>query len=497
MAANDALRLNPNSPDALTLRGLVLFLSGRLPQALQHVTSALRLDPGHEPAQKLRKRVKDVEKLKEDGNVAFKAGRLQEAVEKYTECLERIGEAEEEGKGGQIRATLLSNRATTLLKLDRHEDALVDTDASIALSPNSFKALRTRARINLHLEKYDSSIADFKSAIEQAQTDGGATDSDVRALKGELKKAEAALKRSKTKDYYKILGVSRDCSEIEIKKAYRRESLKHHPDKGGDEEKFKLVVEAHSVLSDSRRRERWVVFLFFHDYFTRKQERERAMTKKRKEGVAEDEEQEDEEQEQGGEEDSDEEEKEGEAVKLAGSDWDEEADSDLEEEEIWKAMKASMPAAGDDEDDLMDDSDSEDDEDEVPEFGDDSDLAVEDDLEEDDEDDGDAEEKEKEDSDDDDVMSLIEGSDNEDLISLDGDVPEGLGLIEYDGSDDSDSDDGGGDPVGTSKNDKKRKHDEATAGGKGGKRKKLRSLPTFASYEDYAKLIEEAPEDDI
>jgi len=72
-----------------------------------------------------------------------------------------------------------------------------------------------------------------------------------------LKKAEAALKRSKTKDYYKILGVARDCSEPDIKKAYRRESLKHHPDKGGDEEKFKLVVEANAVLSDPDRRARY------------------------------------------------------------------------------------------------------------------------------------------------------------------------------------------------------------------------------------------------
>jgi len=221
------------------------------------VTSALRLDPGHEPAQRLRKRVKDVEKLKEEGNVAFKTGKFQEAISKYAECLERIGEADEEGKGGQIRATLLSNRATTLLKLDRHEEALADTDASLALLPTSFKALRTRARIDLHLEKYDASIADFKSAIQQAKMEGNSTDNDVRALQTELKKAEAALKRSKTKDYYKILGVARDCGEADIKKGYRRESLKHHPDKGGDEEKFKLVVEAHAVLSDPQRRERY------------------------------------------------------------------------------------------------------------------------------------------------------------------------------------------------------------------------------------------------
>jgi len=85
---SDALRLNSNSPDALSLRGLVLFLSGRLPQALQHATSALRLDPGHEPAQRLRKRVKDVERLKEEGNSAFKIGKLQDALARYTECLD-------------------------------------------------------------------------------------------------------------------------------------------------------------------------------------------------------------------------------------------------------------------------------------------------------------------------------------------------------------------------------------------------------------------------
>jgi DnaJ domain len=62
----------------------------------------------------------------------------------------------------------------------------------------------------------------------------------VRALRGELKRAEAALKRSKTKDYYKILGVPRDCNEADIKKAYRRESLKHHPDKVRKKKKKKM-----------------------------------------------------------------------------------------------------------------------------------------------------------------------------------------------------------------------------------------------------------------
>ena len=65
-----------------------MFLTAKTAQALHHAQSALRLDPGHEPAMKLRKRVRDVDRLKDEGNAAFKAGRLEEATEKYGEALE-------------------------------------------------------------------------------------------------------------------------------------------------------------------------------------------------------------------------------------------------------------------------------------------------------------------------------------------------------------------------------------------------------------------------
>ena len=84
---SDAMRHDPNSPEVLAVRGLVFFLSGKLPQALQQVASALRLDPEHDVASRLRKRIKDVERIKEEGNAAFKSGRLLDAVKLYTDCL--------------------------------------------------------------------------------------------------------------------------------------------------------------------------------------------------------------------------------------------------------------------------------------------------------------------------------------------------------------------------------------------------------------------------
>jgi len=89
------------------------------------------------------------------------------------------------------------------------------------------------------------------------------------------------------------------------------------------------------------------------------------------------------------------------------------------------------------------------------------------------------------------IVSLVEGSDDEDLIPLD---PEEL--IEYDGSDAGDSGTDGAvdreeewDGIGKRKRAKENENENG--------RKKKRSLPMFASYEDYARLIEQGPEDDI
>jgi molecular chaperone DnaJ len=56
-------------------------------------------------------------------------------------------------------------------------------------------------------------------------------------------------------NYYDILGVSKEASADEIKRAYRKLAIQHHPDKGGDETKFKEVAEAYETLSDPQKRQ--------------------------------------------------------------------------------------------------------------------------------------------------------------------------------------------------------------------------------------------------
>lgn len=57
------------------------------------------------------------------------------------------------------------------------------------------------------------------------------------------------------RDYYEILDLNKSASQDEIKKAYRKKALEHHPDKGGDENIFKEIAEAYEYLSDPNKKE--------------------------------------------------------------------------------------------------------------------------------------------------------------------------------------------------------------------------------------------------
>lgn len=81
-----------------------------------------------------------------------------------------------------------------------------------------------------------------------------------------LEQAKIELKRSQRKDYYKVLGISKQAGDEEIKKAYKKRAMVHHPDRHSNateeekleqEKKFKEVGEAYSVLSDPRKRTRF------------------------------------------------------------------------------------------------------------------------------------------------------------------------------------------------------------------------------------------------
>lgn len=294
--ATDLLRNDPNNSHILLLRARIFFASGDIAKAIQHTQAALRNDPDLTAARELMRFARKIEKIKEEGNAAAKGGRWEAAKKRYTEALQELGADSEDGPTQQadatgdvemngkaaddsqtslpallnpiaaptrsgstrmLRATFFSNRATALLKLKSYDDALADCNSTLALSSSYVKAIRTRARVHLALDQYEESIRDFKEALESVPATDDDAEAQTRGLQRELKEAEMLQKRALRKDYYKILGLKRDCDDGEIKKAYRKASLQHHPDKGGDEAKFKDIGEAYNVLSDPTKRRRY------------------------------------------------------------------------------------------------------------------------------------------------------------------------------------------------------------------------------------------------
>ena len=73
----------------------------------------------------------------------------------------------------------------------------------------------------MDLEMFDDAVRDYELANKM---DRG--NQEVRQL---LQQAKLELKKSKRKDYYKILGVTKDANDDDIKKAYRKRALVHHP----------------------------------------------------------------------------------------------------------------------------------------------------------------------------------------------------------------------------------------------------------------------------
>ncbi|KAG8928291.1 hypothetical protein FRC01_006174 [Tulasnella sp. 417] len=158
----------------------------------------------------------------------------------------------------------LISRGNVLLGAGHFHDAAKSYSEAIELSPADYSLYFKRATAYFSLSRHSAALDDIEHVLKA--TDGSfhqaflmkaPSGRSSQEIHEKLSKAQRLLKQSKAKDYYKVLGVSRDADARTIKKAYRAKARDAHPDKGGTEEKMAIVNEAYEVLSNEELRARF------------------------------------------------------------------------------------------------------------------------------------------------------------------------------------------------------------------------------------------------
>ncbi|KAK4276298.1 hypothetical protein QN277_019262 [Acacia crassicarpa] len=222
------------------------------------------------------------------GNEAFQAGRHAEAVEHYTAALSCNVESR------PFAAVCFCNRAAAHTALGQITDAIADCCLAIALDVNYLKALSRRATLYEKIRDYAQAACDLRrlvsilnERVNDKDNQHGISDrsynyvNDLKQNSIRLSEMEEEARKDVPLDMYLILGVEPSISTSDIKKAYRKAALRHHPDKAsqslarsdnGDDQMwkdiaeevrrdadrlFKMIGEAYAVLSDPAKRARY------------------------------------------------------------------------------------------------------------------------------------------------------------------------------------------------------------------------------------------------
>lgn len=221
------------------------------------------------------------------GNAAFQSGKHAEAVEHYTAAVSCNFESR------PFTAICFCNRAAAYRAMGQISDAIADCSLAIALDGNYVKALSRRASLFEMIRDYGQAASDLQRLVslltrnmENKISGSGSHNkmssvNEIRQTQQKLSAMEEEARKEIPLNFYLILGVDPSAGASEIRKAYRKAALKHHPDKAGQslarndnaddglwkeiaeevhkdtDRLFKMIGEAYAVLSDSAKRSRY------------------------------------------------------------------------------------------------------------------------------------------------------------------------------------------------------------------------------------------------
>nr|POE96960.1 dnaj like subfamily c member 3 [Quercus suber] len=257
----------------LQISAMTFYSLGETEKGIMAVSKCLQNDPDSKICLRLRKSEKAIDKTLKKINKFFERRQYASAVKLLVkqnddepgllqEVQDDITSYRDMGyihsaAGGNLYSQLVEKTCEAYSEMNNVKKARVYCDEALQHNPESLPALISKAMQQIDADEFEPAI----STLNTAQEAHGKT-SKINEL---MNRAHTLLKRSKQKDYYKVLGVSRDADEREIKRAYRKLTVQNHPDKAHlngiapeeAQKKMAAINEAHEVLSDPELKERF------------------------------------------------------------------------------------------------------------------------------------------------------------------------------------------------------------------------------------------------
>lgn len=251
---------------------MAFYSLGETDKGLKHIAQCLQSDPDSKKCMKLRRREKNLEKTLKRVRTMFEKrqfataskllidrgeedpGLLKEVQQDFDEYTAQGYIYKNSPQG--LYQTLVEMTCEAYIEMGNNKKGTSYCTEALKLNPDSLYGLLHRASSQLDADEFEDCIRTLDHAKEHHSH---------QKLDELHHKAHTLLKRSKQKDYYKILGVTRDADDREIKRAYRKLTKLYHPDKAtannmtpeDAQKKMSAVNEAYEVLSDPELKERF------------------------------------------------------------------------------------------------------------------------------------------------------------------------------------------------------------------------------------------------
>uniref|UniRef100_A0A6B2L4K3 J domain-containing protein n=1 Tax=Arcella intermedia TaxID=1963864 RepID=A0A6B2L4K3_9EUKA len=244
----------PGNSEALWMQAQIKYqLAADLSEVMESLKAVLKIDPNHNGASELKKKIEKSKQLRQKGNEAFQAKNYEEAVATYSELL-----ADEDKKAPNAQnCVIYANRGLAHKQLNNFDKAVEDLSTAIERNSNYVKAYIRRAECYMAIQLWEEADRDYASlcALEPFNNDYIAKRQMI----------QQKINEQKSRNYYEVMGLPPFAPLPDVKKAYRLLALRYHPDKVASSgisplkaaHLFKEIQFCNEILSDPQKKEQY------------------------------------------------------------------------------------------------------------------------------------------------------------------------------------------------------------------------------------------------